>query len=518
MSTSTQGRWAAAVAAAAVVAMGAAAWPFTVDDAWIVARYAARLAEGQGWTFGDGPPTDGVTGPLWALPMALGRALGLGPVPLAKALGLACMAVAAAIAVRGAARSGALAGWAAAVALAAQPTLGLWGGAGLETGAATLALVLAAVGALAPAGPRPWLAGGAVAALAWLRPEALPAGAALLAAAGLRDRRAALRAAGLAAAGLLAVVAFRLAMFGHPLPLAASAKPPSLGSGFGYVGRATLAVTGGLGLVPVALAVRAGCAGARPLALAATVHLLAVGVAGGDWMPGYRLIAPALPLYAWPLGQGVAMLRPLRAGRLLAGLALVLACAVPALDLAVQLPRARAAGLRRERIARPFARELGRRYDRVALVDVGFVGWVGELEVVDLGGLTDPRVGRAPGGHLAKRIDPGYLAARDPDAIVLHSARRPVVDERGRLRRLAGFAVERRVAAMPWVRERFRVQRVVRYHEGYWYVVLAREPDGNAATATRWPSSRPCAGGRPTGRPGPSGRASAAASAGRGPG
>ncbi|MBZ0115678.1 MAG: hypothetical protein K8H88_01695, partial [Sandaracinaceae bacterium] len=54
----------AALAALGVVIVAALAWPFTIDDAFVTARYAERLARGQGYTMNDGPPTDGVTGPL----------------------------------------------------------------------------------------------------------------------------------------------------------------------------------------------------------------------------------------------------------------------------------------------------------------------------------------------------------------------------------------------------------------------------------------------------------------------
>jgi hypothetical protein len=61
-------RAAVVVTIIAILAVGLCAWPYTVDDAFIVARYARRLADGRGYTFNLGPPSDGVTGPLWLLP------------------------------------------------------------------------------------------------------------------------------------------------------------------------------------------------------------------------------------------------------------------------------------------------------------------------------------------------------------------------------------------------------------------------------------------------------------------
>jgi hypothetical protein len=60
---------------------------------------------------------------------------------------------------------------------------------------------------------------------------------------------------------------------------------------------------------------------------------------------------------------------------------------------------------------------------------------------------------------------------------VLHSAQRPRVDEAGRLRWFAGYPVERRVLAMPWVWWGYRVKTSMEYQPGYFYVVLVpREP------------------------------------------
>jgi hypothetical protein len=192
-------------------------------------------------------------------------------------------------------------------------------------------------------------------------------------------------------------------------------------------------------------------------------------------MPGFRLLAPILPVVALLAGtraaRGFTLARTAaRKGAL--ALAVLVALAVPALDLAVQLPEVRAAGETRERVGRPFARYLAAHARRVALVDVGFLAWVGGFDAVDLGGITEDGVARRPGPHLGKRIDAAWLLARAPDALVLHATVPPEVDADGTLRTLAGYPVERRVAAMPGIRARFRVARVVDYAPGYVYVVL----------------------------------------------
>jgi hypothetical protein len=74
------------------------AWPFTVDDAFVVARYAETLSnEGRYALNPGGAESDGVTGPLWLLPHLAASALGLPGIATAKALGLSCALVAVAL-------------------------------------------------------------------------------------------------------------------------------------------------------------------------------------------------------------------------------------------------------------------------------------------------------------------------------------------------------------------------------------------------------------------------------------
>ncbi|MFW5875338.1 MAG: hypothetical protein ACOCXM_01245 [Myxococcota bacterium] len=454
------------MAALAVLIVGGVAWPYTVDDAYIVARYAQHLADGHGYVMNPGAdPSDGVTGPLWLLPMSLG-------VPWAKGLGLLSGGLAAGLATRFAqAHGGAWAGAGTALFVAVQSTLGIWSVAGLEAGAATLALVVAVIAALAVPRPRPLGAGVPVALLAWLRPETVAAALVAVLVAWARDRRMGVRAALIGLSGLAGVVAFRWALFGQPLPLTMAARPPELGHGMAYVGRAVAATTGGLALVPITLAVARGGWRMRAIGLAAAVHLGAVILAGGDWMPGYRLVAPMLPLLAILVGGGMAALRVGRPARVAV---LAACCALPALDAITQLPRAREAGRRRETIGAPLARWMGARYGSIAIVDAGYLAWASGARVVDLAGLTEPAVGRAPGGHLDKRFDPGVLVAASPDAVVLHSSRPPRFDASGVPTALAGHPVERRVAEHPWLRAHYRVARVVPYAPRYYYVILAR--------------------------------------------
>jgi len=459
---------AACAAALGVAGVGAAAWSYAVDDAYVLARYARRLATGAGYTFVPGPPTDGVTGPLGLLPGISSQLLVGDAVIGAKLTGLLCACLSVGWVAWRAGRERPPRAVVAAFLLLLWPLLGVWAVAGLETGLTTLACTAVAIGLV---DRRPWLLGVGIGALAWLRPEAAPACALALALHAHAERRRALPALALAGVAALAVVGFRLWLFGSPLPLSAAAKPPDLGNGISYVGRALLILVGGAGIVPLAWAAR-DRAPERSLVAVLSAHAVAVMLAGGDWMPGFRLFVPWLPTAA------LVMSGPIAGAHRPAAIALFLgATLIPVGAGSLALEQARAAGRARETSGRALATWLNEHARRVALVDVGFLAYEGDFEVVDLGGITDPEIGRLPGGHAAKRIDPGLLRARDPDTIVLHSTSPPRVDESGRLVRFAGHPVELEVAAMGWVRAEMRVAHIQSYAPGVWYVVLHRAPD-----------------------------------------
>ena len=454
--------WAALLAAALVLSAGALAWPFTIDDAYIVARYAQNLAHGHGYAFNPGVTSDGVTGPIWLLPMGLGQWAGVSSVALAKGVDLVCGALAAALATR----AGSGKAWLVALVIGTNAAFLPWTVGGLGIGVAALLLLLAA-----PEGAssrRSLVAGAMVGLLAWLRPEACVAGFVLLL--GLESRMRG-RALAVAIAGVALVVVFRLVLFGHAWPMALAAKPSTPWAGVDYVARGVFVCFGGFGLGLVAWALRAAGRG-RVYAAAVLAQLVAIALAGGDWMPGYRLFAPIVPLYALASVEGLTWLQRTRP-RAALGLGVV-ALALPLLFAGLELPELRASGHARESVAGPLADELGALAGPIALVDVGYLGYRSGAPIVDLGGVTDPVIAGSAGGYLAKHIDPAYLARRDPAALVLHAATAPEVDADGNLSQLLGYPVERRVAAMPFVRLRYRVERVVPYTPGYVYVLLVR--------------------------------------------
>jgi hypothetical protein len=273
------------------------------------------------------------------------------------------------------------------------------------------------------------------------------------------------------------VVAFRWHTFGDPLPMSYRAKAGSLADGFNYMLTAVALATGGFGVALCALGVLRGGRAERVLGSVLLLHLLAVVLAGGDWMPGYRLLVPVLPLYAQLAAMGAARADLRRPALCVAGVAL--ACALPALDLVTRVPELRQSADGRPELAR-LARLLVARAHTMALVDVGYLGYASGIDVIDLGGLTDPVIAAAPGGHLHKRIPPAYLEQRAPDAIVLHSRLPPLVAPDGELRAFEGYPVEQRLFALAKVRARFRVADIFRYAPDYYYVLLlSQQPSKN---------------------------------------
>ncbi len=468
-----------ALAFALVVAVGIAAFPFTVDDGYILGRYADRLSRGLGWTLGPGAATDGVTGPLGVVPGWVGALLGFDPVTVSKIIGLLCAGFSAALAARASSRH-ALGGPSSLLVAAfagAGATLGVWSASGLETGLAVLAATVGALALVARPAPRGAWLGMAIAALAWLRPEAAVMCVAWLLACVARDRRQGTIALGLAAVGACSIVGFRLWLFGAPLPLSWEAKPAEPLRGLAYAARG-LVVTTGLGGLVLAWFAASKSRVLRGLAYAIVAHVVAVIVCGGDWMPGFRLLAPVVPAYALLAGIGAARLAAVGTARQrpVAVALIVLGLGVPALDLVLQLPRVREAGAAREAVGRPLAADLARlAHGRaVALVDVGFLPRAGDFDAVDLGGVTDPSIGRRPGPHLAKRVEPEELVDRGVEVLVLRSFSEPRLDDEGWLTSFRGEPVEQRLALHPQTRRLFRVARVVRYSESYYYVICTR--------------------------------------------
>src|SRR5258706_3048504 len=113
----------------------------------------------------------------------------------------------------------------------------------------------------------------------------------------------ALAAFATAIAPAAAIAVIRFAVFGTAMPLAVLAKPSSLDAGLLYAARAFLFT--GLPFLVVSRALRQIERRALAVLVACFVHFVSMALAGGDWMPLFRLAVPILPGLAW-VGAAVA--------------------------------------------------------------------------------------------------------------------------------------------------------------------------------------------------------------------
>ncbi|HVW26433.1 MAG TPA: hypothetical protein VHC69_13790 [Polyangiaceae bacterium] len=411
------------VALGAAVATGfAAALPlvwlfgFTVDDALVSGRVAWNIAHGLGHRFNrGGPVVDAVTPLGWAYVLApFARSGPLAALYFAKYFGAALsVATMAWLGARTARESGGAVRLVVLVPLALGAPLAAWCGAGMETGV-VVALATVAVG---PSRFSLLVAG---LAAAW-RPELAPWSAALgvgrVVARSAREGTSldAWRAGGAVATSLspaLAVAAVRLLAFGRPVPLAFFAKPSDLAHGAFYV-LACLIWTGAPALVIAPWAVRRLDGDSRAILVAGAVHCGSLLVCGGDWMAFFRLFVPVLP-GLFLVGARLVAVAP----RWASTLRVLVAASVSALLLFTKGRAAR--GVLAERLALVARAEpLLRGAERVAALDVGWVGAATAADIVDLAGITDDGVAMLHGGHTSKRIPATFLKERHVDAAVL---------------------------------------------------------------------------------------------------
>jgi hypothetical protein len=148
------------------------------------------------------------------------------------------------------------------------------------------------------------------------------------------------------------------------------------------------------------------------------VHVAAVALAGGDWMPLSRLLVPAVPALVLVVAHALGS-RPRVAGvALLLALALEIATAVRVGPVA-----SRVLAVRRALIdaARPHVQALS----PIATVDAGWVGACADVEIVDLSGVTDPEIAALAGGHTAKRITLDRLRERRVAGVLVCDSEQP---------------------------------------------------------------------------------------------
>lgn len=432
--------WGASLSTAAALTGVIAFWGFTVDDALISARVAHHLATGQGYRFNpDGPIVDAVTPLGWAYVLApFAREGVLHALQAARILGTVVWLISAAWLGLHVSRTGGRV-WPL-IMLAWLAPVSMWVSSGMETGLVT-ALVTLAIGRCALASACLGLAA------AW-RPELIPFAVAwtVLRTRGARQLTLALV---VVLGPVLGVALVRWHLFDVPYPLSTVAKPSDLTHGAWYAvegliwcGPLWLWLSPGW---PFALNSKADTRAAisasfwgrlrnrlpglprlerdvAALALAITVHGGAIALAGGDWMPGYRLLVPVMPAM---LSVACQVSRPSRTLACLGGALALFA----SFHIAGKLgPSARQIVEQRERLIRAASSVL-RSARVVAAPDVGWVGAAMSGSVVDLAGVTDPAVAYLRGGHTSKSVESRLLVVRRVDHVVVLLAKGKQVED-----------------------------------------------------------------------------------------
>jgi hypothetical protein len=241
------------------------------------------------------------------------------------------------------------------------------------------------------------------------------------------------------AAAVIAHLAFRAAFYdGELLPNTYFAKiggalnsaPPRL---YVYQGLA-IPFGGALGVLAAVVGILLSPSCVRlsmPAIAVVAAGATAPFVTGSDWMYGWRLTAPYLPVAASLAAVGwwglVAALAPSRFARATSAALLAI---VPLLWLYQDRYRSFFYSvLRTERttVAEPdealadwLRFDAAKPGDVVALTDIGEVGYrCIDQQILDLSGLTDRNIAKAPGGFLEKRYDPQYVLDKHPRFIAL---------------------------------------------------------------------------------------------------
>jgi hypothetical protein len=425
---------------------------FTVDDALIVARYAHNLASGAGYRFNPrGLVTDGVT--------PLGFAHLLAPFArdsvrqafvAAQAIGAVAWLSSAAVLTTAVRRTyGSGLRFLALALIAASAPIAAWSMSGLETG---LVLALATLGVSLRA--MNFDRSGTVAAglAAGFRPELLPWAFFVAVAPRSTDSRWRVLGRGsVAMAPFIVVALVRRAWFGQFAPLSIVAKAPDASLGFRYAAACFL-LAGPIALVAPRAWMKAGNF-ARGLGVALVAHFVAVGFAGGDWMPLSRLFVPVLPTVVLLVAELSAFAAPWSTV-----VRVTLAVAAELFVMVRVGPAASKVGAARAVLIED-ARPHFSGAEAVASIDVGWVGCATEGTVVDLAGVTDPAIARLSGGHTSKRITPGLLDERRVDRVVLLLEQGAELAMPWTASRFARVA-ERRIASFTGVLRAFEVDYV----------------------------------------------------------
>lgn len=477
---------------------------YTMDDAFISFRYARNVAQGDGWVYNvGGEPVEGFTNFLWTLLLVPCFWLKLEPMPIAQILGATCSLSVLGLTwklAQGAVnhRQSWMPLWA--------PLLLMVTGAftyqavtGLETHLFSLGLVLGVYFFLR--GDQMSLAysaaGFTIACLT--RPEGI-----FLYTVSLvfllndwhlhhQDRRALFAFFVPFAVPMAVFFLWRYFTFGQWLPNTYFTKVGSLqetvpeGWKYVYTFFQTHGTTLPWILVLIPLVVHRFRVREVYLFALLVAHLGVVIYEGGDWMPLHRTLAPILPILYLLTAEGMDLawqfIKQIQQERNLSLRAIQVLCTGwAAVTLAVLFYPSIA--VFREAQVRPQLYEsshvsLGRWLkeqcqpgDRIALSDIGQIGYYSDLWVIDLVGLTDRTIAHSPGGLHRKQYDPLYVLDQKPRYIVL------VCAKVGAEFVIRGFETDKVLYRHPRFKQEYQLLREISdrffYKEAYSYWVFQR--------------------------------------------
>ena len=459
------------LAACLLVLVHAAWFDHTADDAFITFRYVDNWIHGRGLVFNSGERVMGYSNFLWVVLLAPFGVAGI-PIPTAARLLGAALACATLIHVYRFVRDeypGRLPAIAALLALVSNGGFALWIFGGLEGHLVTFLLALAVTRALrieASTPRRRFAELGVILGLASLtRPEAI-AYVAPTAAWLLWRRRDAARCmdvallCGVAFCFWLGLAAWAWSYYGDALPNTYYAKAHPLSVALFERGlRMTRKFFSDFLWAPAVvvavwvLAVRGSLRARGWLPLAVTATFLAFFLRiGGDVLVYHRMWLPVLPMLALLLAEAVARMPrpPARVGLvvLVAALSLPNSFAGPNLRYLraddafladVQLIAARLRAMPEGTV--------------VAANNVGILGYGSGLRVLDMLGLTDSHIARAPDKRIGiaahESHDGAYVIAARPDLIVLGMPRAVVTPNPERDHAASGYPSDRDLIESP---------------------------------------------------------------------
>lgn len=409
---------------------------FLDDDQMISMRYARNLADGHGPVWNPGERVEGYTNFGWMLAMAGVHRLGAGDATAAlwvRAInwGLACLVVLLSVQllrVLGETSPMALAGLL--LPLSVATDLLFWAINGFETTGLTALFLWALLRALDDARVGRFRASTCVLAglLPLIRADALDLTAAVLTAAFALGARRQCWMAAFAALPLLASEGFRLWYYGDWLPntyyLKVAGREGLFLAGLGHLKAFVSAYAVAVVLAAVALT---SSAGRRLRVLAGLIGfgVVRVAVVGPDMFPGFRFLAPYVPVLLVVAAAAIARVTPAPlAARTAMTAALILAtvlnAGVSGRSSATALVSANGgpyvntvSGVLVNRHALPGS--------RIAVAAAGCMGYFARRDAVDLLGKSDRRIARLPPrgeatGH--NRFDIDWSLRHRPDIVV----------------------------------------------------------------------------------------------------